>query len=248
MSKLKCEVIRDLMPLVADGVASEESTKLVRAHLEDCPECAKVYEIMSRRLPKPEEDSETAFIRFCKKMRWRVHGQKLLAVLLAAMVVLFGAWCAYHNIYTDTTEMPTDWVSLSLSQDASGSVLETYQMQNGHVYVYSGMTGFFDHGIFYTAPLKPVWQIGHYETSMEEFHSKGNFRMHNGKLYVVTDMDCAYEDQPDGTYIETHTPKLEEVTELRLGTEKDYVTVWKEGDEIPLIEEMPAETESPEAE
>ena len=245
MCNVKCEVVRDLMPLVADDVASVESRQLVQAHLENCSECVQVYALLSRRLPKPEEDNETAFIRFCKKMRWRMNGQKLLAALLAATVILFGLWMAYHNIYTDTTEMPTDWVNLTLSQDASGRVLETYQMQNGHMYVFSGYSGYFDNGIYYKVPMKPVWQIGHYGDGMTEFHSSANFRVRDGKLYVVDEMDIRYEDQPDGTCIEIHTPQLVEVTELRLGTEKDYVTVWKEGDEIPF-EDLPTETESSE--
>ncbi|MFR7452460.1 MAG: zf-HC2 domain-containing protein, partial [Gemmiger sp.] len=37
---IPCEVCRDLAPLVADGVASEQSAALVRAHLAACPACA----------------------------------------------------------------------------------------------------------------------------------------------------------------------------------------------------------------
>lgn len=38
--RIPCEVCRDLAPLVADGVASEQSAALVRAHLAACPACA----------------------------------------------------------------------------------------------------------------------------------------------------------------------------------------------------------------
>ena len=37
--KISCAVCRDLLPLVQDGVASEESAALVRRHLEGCPAC-----------------------------------------------------------------------------------------------------------------------------------------------------------------------------------------------------------------
>lgn len=38
--KISCAVCRDLLPLVQDGVASEESAALVRRHLEGCPPAA----------------------------------------------------------------------------------------------------------------------------------------------------------------------------------------------------------------
>ena len=43
MSKISCDVCMDLMPLVKDGVASEDSVSLVREHIASCPECKKIY-------------------------------------------------------------------------------------------------------------------------------------------------------------------------------------------------------------
>ena len=40
--KVKCEVVRDLIPLVKDGIASEESEKLVLDHAAECAECRKL--------------------------------------------------------------------------------------------------------------------------------------------------------------------------------------------------------------
>ena len=42
--KVPCEVIQDLIPLVKDHVASEESKKLVVEHLEDCTRCGEIFE------------------------------------------------------------------------------------------------------------------------------------------------------------------------------------------------------------
>ncbi|MGI5894295.1 MAG: zf-HC2 domain-containing protein [Candidatus Merdivicinus sp.] len=38
-NEIGCGVCRDLLPLVEDGIASEESTVLVEEHLRNCPEC-----------------------------------------------------------------------------------------------------------------------------------------------------------------------------------------------------------------
>lgn len=37
---MKCEIIRDLLPLYADGLTSEESNQLIEAHIQSCSECA----------------------------------------------------------------------------------------------------------------------------------------------------------------------------------------------------------------
>ena len=41
---ITCQICLDLIPLVRDGVASEESCEAVRAHIASCPQCAAVYE------------------------------------------------------------------------------------------------------------------------------------------------------------------------------------------------------------
>ena len=38
---MKCEIIRDLIPLYLDKVCSEDSRKLVEEHLAECSECKK---------------------------------------------------------------------------------------------------------------------------------------------------------------------------------------------------------------
>ena len=43
---MTCDVIRDLLPLCADGVASEESRAAVKAHIRTCNECRALYESM----------------------------------------------------------------------------------------------------------------------------------------------------------------------------------------------------------
>lgn len=44
--KYPCDLIRDIMPLYHDEVASEESRKAVEEHLEECSACKEYYDIM----------------------------------------------------------------------------------------------------------------------------------------------------------------------------------------------------------
>ena len=77
-----CGVIRDLLPLCAEELASEESKELVRAHLESCPDCRKIWEEMKQ--PKTPEPDGAEALRAVKK---EIRRKRLTAVLLAALLV-----------------------------------------------------------------------------------------------------------------------------------------------------------------
>jgi len=91
-----CDLIRDLIPLVHDGVASEPSGKAVREHLAGCSECRKFSE--QYRLPTRLE-SDTAVLEapvihgaqtYQKKVRSKFKKTLLIAVsIVAAAVFLF---------------------------------------------------------------------------------------------------------------------------------------------------------------
>ena len=41
---MKCEIIRDLLPLYIDGLTSIESNQEIEKHLKNCEECQKYYQ------------------------------------------------------------------------------------------------------------------------------------------------------------------------------------------------------------
>ena len=45
---MKCEIIRDLMPLHLDGLTSEESDQAIKEHLNGCEPCKEILEQMKR--------------------------------------------------------------------------------------------------------------------------------------------------------------------------------------------------------
>ena len=69
---MKCEIIRDLMPLYLDGLTSEESNGAIREHLDGCESCKKILEQMQRETTvKPEETKKkiNPFRKFNRKMK-----------------------------------------------------------------------------------------------------------------------------------------------------------------------------------
>lgn len=65
MYEINCAICMDLIPLVADGVASEDSRLAVEAHLETCPACRALY----RQDAPPPADTMKAFAKVASKIR-----------------------------------------------------------------------------------------------------------------------------------------------------------------------------------
>ena len=59
---MTCDVIRDLMPLCADGVASEESRAAVEAHIRTCEACRALYESMCAPVEAQEPAKEPDYM------------------------------------------------------------------------------------------------------------------------------------------------------------------------------------------
>ncbi len=79
---LPCSVIRDLLPLYAEDLTSEETKELIHVHLDGCPDCRKQLEAL-RTPPAPAPDGAAALRGVKKSIRRR----RVLAVLLAALLV-----------------------------------------------------------------------------------------------------------------------------------------------------------------
>lgn len=66
---MKCEIIRDLIPLYLDKVCSEDSRKLVEEHLAECSECRKYMKELETELEavkqKKEEDLDEKRLLHC---------------------------------------------------------------------------------------------------------------------------------------------------------------------------------------
>lgn len=82
---IPCEVCRDLAPLVADGVASEQSAALVRAHLAACPACAAEWPGLAADSSAPPPPPEPDDARVLRRLHRRLTNRT--ALLLAVGTV-----------------------------------------------------------------------------------------------------------------------------------------------------------------
>lgn len=77
MNEISCEMCLDLMPLVLDGAASEESRAAVERHIAGCDSCRELYE--GKRLP--QADGERALSDAIRRVK-KISGAVLMLFVL----------------------------------------------------------------------------------------------------------------------------------------------------------------------
>ncbi|MCD8022759.1 MAG: zf-HC2 domain-containing protein [Lachnospiraceae bacterium] len=115
MNGITCEVIRDLLPLYAEGEASTDSNALVEQHLAQCPSCAAKLEELKAPLLVPVETEQRIMERMKRKRR-RKKVRSVMAIVLA-LLLLIGL------------PLLSVWLDMSVKLDASDITVET--LQNG---------------------------------------------------------------------------------------------------------------------
>ena len=110
--KLSCSVIRDLLPLYAEGMTGAESNALVQEHLQGCEQCRKALQEL--RTPAPlTPDTDPAPL---KQMKATVRRRRRIAVALAVLFSLAAALAAF-GLLSAPEYAPTQAVSLQERPD-----------------------------------------------------------------------------------------------------------------------------------
>lgn len=102
--KTSCGVILDLMPLVKDNVASEDSIRLVSDHLESCESCRLEFE--NYTLPMQTEIND-------KKLLFSIR--KKLLITASALLLIGGSIGMILNNSVSSTMVPVIIIILSIS-------------------------------------------------------------------------------------------------------------------------------------
>ena len=103
----KCEIIKDLLPLYADGICSESSKQLVEEHILTCEDCKKELENYKCNTGiKPSGIDEKEVIQsFSKKLKKKNLIKTVISVILSLTIVFF---VGYFALIHETTQKYTD--------------------------------------------------------------------------------------------------------------------------------------------
>lgn len=128
---LSCEIIRDLLPLYAEELASADSREAVEGHLLGCESCRKAYEDMKTCPVIIQEEPGLDTVR---RGLWR---RRLLTALCAVLIVcMAGCWFLSwltapiyldKSIITDIQDNHDGTVTISMDAAAVGR--QTFQLE-----------------------------------------------------------------------------------------------------------------------
>lgn len=96
MNEISCDLCMDLLPLVKDGVASEDSVKAVEAHMASCESCRALF---NGEIP-PQIDTTKSLEKLHRRLQ-----------LSTAMLMMFGIFfglglTAGNDMFYNTLIMP----------------------------------------------------------------------------------------------------------------------------------------------
>lgn len=100
---ISCDVILDLLPLYADGQASESSAELIRKHTEECETCAAVAKSMAMPLELNETEKKFSDIAILRRQRQRMRLRILFACIIAVTVCFLVWWLYMETHFTYET-------------------------------------------------------------------------------------------------------------------------------------------------
>lgn len=129
---ISCDIIRDLLPLYAEDMVSNDSRGLVEAHLEGCDPCKKELELLKQAQKLPVDVDTHGLERVSKEIRKR----KILTVLCVIATIFSLIWSgmvfAVSPIYL-TAEQAIEGVELredgALAVDFASGVMGTWNRQ-----------------------------------------------------------------------------------------------------------------------
>lgn len=94
--KISCSIIRDLLPLYAEDLASQDTRTLVEEHICSCEDCKSILNTMKSPAPIPVEASPESLNKVKKTIRRR----RVLSVLAAVMTVITIASAVFTYMFT----------------------------------------------------------------------------------------------------------------------------------------------------
>ena len=120
---MTCDVIRDLMPLCADGVASEESRAAVEEHIRTCAACRALYESMCAPVEAQEPAKEPDYMDAVRQQKkenrrfiLRVYGIALGLVLLFGAMWLIDQMMRYQHWTYDRVPVSQEYIEKVMPQ------------------------------------------------------------------------------------------------------------------------------------
>lgn len=172
----KCNVIRDLLPLYADEVCSEDSKEMIEEHLSTCQECKQELEDYCYNTGLPEVSADVAMKKFKKKMNKNNLKKIVVSVIVCLAVIFSGAYVLFIPEFT--VPYSEDLMTAKIPVDGG---IDVWVNLPNYTQVYSVATSSESEGEFdiYLTVTRNLWSM-----IAPDFHEMNNFWRTNGFIGV----------------------------------------------------------------
>lgn len=107
--KLRCEIVRDLLPSYVEGLTSQTTNEAVEEHLTGCPDCDAMAKRMKSPEPEPEQQrQQTEEVDYLKGIKRRNWAKIVETAVLVAVVVGLLFWGGRHLVGREADERVVD--------------------------------------------------------------------------------------------------------------------------------------------
>lgn len=220
MSKVSCEIVKDLLPLYYDNVCSGDSKRMVEEHLVECDSCKMELDSIQADLKLPKEEIERNkndgnviknISSFWNRSRAKSFIKGGIISALFISLIILGYFGLFHwNI----TSVPTDVVEIkNISEMADGKIVYYAEINDGYS-LNSLKYDMDEEGNLYIIPLRPI-------IKQEAVQPLGILE----KGYDIIDI----KDQ--------EIVRGEGIKALYYGSPKDNILIWKKGMDLPKASE-----------
>ncbi len=133
--KNECNIVRDLLPLYIENMASEESREFIEAHLSKCPECNAFYFAMTEsgeeNIADEEAQKKILTLRVVKKKLLKRIVISVISIILSIAILIVAGVGVYEYVdkQNKTAEIDygeSEWYSLEDRKAAIDMIFYQY--------------------------------------------------------------------------------------------------------------------------
>lgn len=117
MEQITHDIVKDLLPLYADDVVSDESKKMVEEHLANCTECKNYYDSLTDNSIPQESRKRIDDKNAIKKIKKAFTLKKLKVMFLSAVLVAAVSFGLFYGLVVRENYMSYDDSGLYVEDD-----------------------------------------------------------------------------------------------------------------------------------
>lgn len=115
--KNECSIVRDILPLYVEDMASPDTVEFIKEHLDHCSACRQEFDQIKKPDPIPPQMNLVPLKRLKKKMRAkRIQTVACTAILVIALLVSAFAFLSAPQFFPYSEDL------ISITENADGSI------------------------------------------------------------------------------------------------------------------------------